>query len=482
MFQRKASPNGLFSTELDDVLLKLAKMGRPQPNDRELKLEFVRCSLAAAEALILAPKVTFKTYGENVVLSSLATAIGLKGIRELLEEGGLEFTLWQSFPAHWSDTPAKPAPKGLNPLAPISLSSSAHSDPLASAEMGLRGWAPWMLASDAKVIARLAAERTTIVDPKLAPLACRKAEDAYAKGLLRADGLDPIPFDTMTEVQRVKLNGFADRLHRAATALGQRLNVHDDASGWAALTTACARLQDAERVIEVGEEVFRLERIPSISALLLHQLLGHADIPQIRRRKETAEFRDWLWSQPDPTDAAKVSEAYLAEMAPKADLKDNRWFKAIRIAVVGIAGTAAGLGAAALAGPGVGVAVGLGVSTAAGVAVSEADGFWLESLLTKPNPRRLATDVLTPLITARTMALADLPTATAEDARSATSQPWTGGYRVAFSPNAPLGNVTPTQAPSPRESAGDDAQRRDRNRRKAQRKAQRDARHKSRKR
>lgn len=273
MTNNKRVPKSLFSPDLDDIAEKLFKNNHHLSNERELRRELARRGLAAAEALVLAPKVTFRVTGENVVLAVLAKAVGPKGIRELLEEGGLDFILWQSSTGHLVTSPEKPAPKGILPLVPMSFTTEPHKDPLASAEMGLRGWAPWMLASDAKAIARLAADRTSLVKPDLAPLTCDKVHDAYAKGLLRSHGFDPaLHFDDMTEAQRTKLSHFADDLHRMAVVLGHDLEVLDDEPGWSALKAACSRLEDANRILQVGESVNRLERLPSISQLLLYQV------------------------------------------------------------------------------------------------------------------------------------------------------------------------------------------------------------------
>jgi hypothetical protein len=470
-------PKGLFSTGLDDIVEKLLKSAAPAPNEPEMRLELARRGLAAAEALVLAPKVTFKVYGENVVLAVLAKAIGPKGIRELLEEGAVEFTLWQSFPVYWSETPGKPMPKGVHPLAGMTLTSEPHRDPFASAELGLRGWAPWMLPSDAKPIARLAAERTSVVDAKSGDIACRKVLAAYEAGLLLPRGFDgSIAYDEMTDAQRSQLAAIASDLHRVAVAFGQELDVHEDEGGWSALTAACARLQAPERVVEVGERVIRLERIPSISQLLLFQVLSHADIPSLRRRKETKEFRKWLWSQPDPTDAAKVSEAYLAEMAPRVDLKDKRWFKAARISVVGALGSALGTVAAGPVGGAIGAAV---ASTAAGIATSMVDGFWLDALLAKPNPRRLVTDVLMPLISSRTQPMPAL--GHADEGGTTKPSPDDGTSDVGATYGSTTAHAPSSATSSQREGPSDDeARRRERNKRKTRRKAQRNARRRAR--
>lgn len=204
--------------------------------------------------------------------------------------------------------------------------------------------------------------------------------------------------------------------------------------------------------------------------------MSHTEIPTIRRRRETVEFRKWPWSQPDPADAENVSEAYLAAMAPKADVRDTQWFKAARIAFVGVVGSVAGLAATAAAGPEAGLVGGTIASTVAGIGTSLVDGFWIDALLTKPNPRRLATDVLTPIVTARTQALSALPRlaegATSHAERRPPAPGTSAGYTASdVASNTPSDNQT---------RHSQNSERRDRNRRKSKRKAQRDARRKTR--
>jgi hypothetical protein len=100
-----------------------------------------------------------------------------------------------------------------------------------------------------------------------------------------------------------------------------------------------------------------------------------------------------VWSQPEPTDADRVAEAYLKSMSPKVSLKDKAWFKVARISGMSLAGSALG----ALAGPAGGVA-GFVLGAAVGTAVSLSDGFLIERLLQNRSPRRFATEVLGPIL------------------------------------------------------------------------------------
>ncbi len=472
-----AFPKGLFSTELDQIASTFLKQGGALPNERELRHDLVRKGLAAAEALVLAPQVTFKVYGENVVLAVLAKSIGPNGIRELLEEGALEFILWQSFPTYWTSA-SKPAPIGIHPLAGMHLTSAAHCDPQASVELGLKGWAPWMLQSDAKVIGRLAADRTRVVDPNSGQIACSTVLTAYERGLLTAHGLDgSIAYDAMNEAQRATLAQVADDLHRVTVALGQELSLHNDDLAWSSLTTACKRVEAPQRALELTETILRIERLPSVAQLLLYGVLSHAEIPHLRRRPETQAFRKWLWSLPDPTNADAVTSAYLAALAPKVDMKERRWFKAARVSMIGVIGGALGT----VAGGPVGGIAGAAIGTAVGVGASLADAFWLETLLTKPNPRRFATDVLLPRVAEQT----NLPPLSVTSSRMASAKPIVAvdeSRTVATAADVPAPAPSRrTVPPTPSERRSSDAKsRRDRNKKKAQRRARRNAQRKGR--
>ncbi len=149
-------------------------------------------------------------------------------------------------------------------------------------------------------------------------------------------------------------------------------------------------------------------------------------------------------------------------MAPSADIKDNRWFKTVRISVVGVIGSTLGYVAA---GPIGSVLGGAAASTAAGIATSLADGFWGDALLTKPNPRRFATDVLMPIIATRTRPIDPLENIVVEP-----SSPPSGSVVVSFSNTHPAEVRPPVHAPPPAETRiAVDERRQDRNRRKAAR-------------
>jgi hypothetical protein len=121
---------------------------------------------------------------------------------------------------------------------------------------------------------------------------------------------------------------------------------------------------------------------------------AESEVVKLRSSPATAEFRDWLWSQPTPADAKAVSEAYLAAMKPGAKLADKPWFKTMRVSTVSAATTAAGAGIGAAVAGVPGMIAGGVVSLAA----SLFDAFGLERLVRGKNPRRFADEEIRPRV------------------------------------------------------------------------------------
>jgi hypothetical protein len=443
---KKKMPRSLFSKGLDSVATKWLKNTAPA-DDATINREVALAGLAAMEALLFAPRVSFKVYGENVVLALLTNALGARAVEDLLRAGDLEFVLWRSFPVRWSKEQLQP---GLKPLAGLTLTDKAHSDPLESAELGLRGWGKPLASSDRQRLAKAAAERTVVVATDLGQKAVQRVEHAYESGLLAARGFKAEEeMASLSSERRSQLATLAEDLAEGVVAFEGDYDFHESAESWKVLVDACARVQGQSNVIESAESVLSLEGIPDVPTLIARGIVKHKDIVTIRRSPEAVEFRRWLWSQSDPADARSVGEAYLAAMAPKIDLKDQTWFKAARVSVMNIVGSVVG---AALAGP-LGGAAGFAVSTVAGLALSHLDAFWGDKLLAGTNPRRFATDVLAPAIAAHRAASA--PWATRTDTAPAQAKP---------------------SAPVAKASIDGEARRKDRNKRKAKHREQRKAR------
>ncbi len=389
-----AVPKSLFSKGLDAVATKWLKNTIPVPPE-VISRDLATQHWAVAEALIVAPRVTFKVYGENVVLATLAKVYGVKGLEALLKDKVIDFVLWNEHVARAVDE--KFWKQGIVPISSGKLTSQPHCDVSASSEMGLRGWASWLPEQDAKRLGKLAADRTVLMPTDIAASTIATVTNAYNSGALDQflALTSRIPIHELNDAQVGKLATIAQETLDAGVMMDREADLLDEPELWSVLVELANKMPaNAGGTLSAVEKVLAIEHLPSIKELLRHRAISHGDVLKIRELPQTEEFRKWLWSLPAPTDAEAVGEAYLAAMAPKASVKDKTWFKTVRIAAVSLAGSALGT---LVAGP-VGGAAGFAISSAVSLGVSGVDGFSFEKLLGRRDPRRFATEVVAPIV------------------------------------------------------------------------------------
>jgi hypothetical protein len=144
--------------------------------------------LSAAEALMVAPRVTFKVYGENVVLAVLARMFGAKGVEQLMDEGAVEFVLWRPIVTQVMSEDL--LAQGLSPLAYGNTNNPEHSDPHTSCIKGMN-WSPQFDRKLRRSIARRAAKHMTTTPEEAPKQAVDELMAAYRDGRLSADGFLP---------------------------------------------------------------------------------------------------------------------------------------------------------------------------------------------------------------------------------------------------------------------------------------------------
>ena len=141
-------PKSVFSVGLDQVATKYLKNSKPV-NEPEMKMAIALEILKVAEALLFSPKLTLKVYGENVVAPLLIEHFGIKAFHKLLDDGAVDFILWDQIITHL----VKPIP-GVDPLQSGQQTSPAHCNPHDSAEMGFKWWVQKVPRSERRSLAR----------------------------------------------------------------------------------------------------------------------------------------------------------------------------------------------------------------------------------------------------------------------------------------------------------------------------------------
>jgi len=316
-----------------------------------------------------------------------------------LDSGSVDFVLWRPLVTYLEDESLE-----INPLAAGDLNSPAHCDPVASVELGLRGWARELRDKDERRLRKRAVRRTRMPAEGLSQVAAGLVQAAYEAGELAQDGFeDGVPLQRLKRDARFRLASLAEDAVEAVVLVEGGEDLFEAGATWDATRRLATRVFRAQGVGHTVERVLAIERLPSIPALMLRRVINWDDVLRIRDLQATRDFREWLWSQDRPDDSTTVVNAYLKALAPNIDLKDRGWFKAARVIAIsvagGLAGSAVGSAVAGVEGAAVGGALGPLVSNAIGVGASLADSFGLERILGRRSPRRFATDVLAALAT-----------------------------------------------------------------------------------
>lgn len=364
MTRYSSVPKALFSTAIDDVATSFLKhRATPHPDGRFRKA-CDEALLSAAEALMIAPCVTFKVYGENVVLATLLQVFGVDGLEELLADGSVRFILWRGFIGHVADQNI--VRQGVIPVAPVTLTTTYHTDPEVSCLAGMK-WAPKVERHERRRLARLAAKKMD-VSPERAPNDTWDALlEAHKNGDLAVDGFPAErPLSQTTEDEQRRLLTLGGQLLEAAVLVENQLDLHDSDGTWKTMLQTAHEVRSSGAVVRTAEEILLLEQLPSVRQLLRERRLTFADVLRLRRHPATSAFRQWLWTRPDPADAKAVLKEYEALFDDgKGGGLDAKFLRLARL--VGLSATAFYLGDAA--GGAVAAAAGAGLGIAANIAV-----------------------------------------------------------------------------------------------------------------
>jgi hypothetical protein len=84
------------------------------------------------------------------------------------------------------------------------------------------------------------------------------------------------------------------------------------------------RLAEREQARTVTERILSFASCPSIPDLLSQGAVPIQEIPKLRKQHGTAEYRNWLWSQPNVADAHEVMTAYARGIVRKEAIADHR--------------------------------------------------------------------------------------------------------------------------------------------------------------
>jgi hypothetical protein len=133
------------------------------------------------EQFMLFDKISFKVYGENILVPYLIAQLGQNVFESLVEQGAIGFTLWTPLVTYLTqDIP------GVMALQSGTQSSPAHSDPEASLELGFKWMRPQLFRKERRQLIKKLLPLYRVTAPDLAADAVRLTASAFHSGKLMA--------------------------------------------------------------------------------------------------------------------------------------------------------------------------------------------------------------------------------------------------------------------------------------------------------
>jgi hypothetical protein len=304
-----------------------------------------------AEALVVSPHVTLDISNDisyvNLPLALLVDYFGFDVVRELLREGALRFLFRTShvqlstrgsgshhFLGLEAETGLDDKSYDAERFAREAFSTlDVRSDSLSDERIGELA----KLAAGVTVFTR---RQTADEAVQLALRALEQSDFAFQGKVISGD-----PFGKIHDKHRKWALQVANDFLVASVVREYELDFFEEEASWKALIDVVNTVRNSELVLQATEKVLKIERVPSVPALMKDGILKPADVLRLRHAAGTQEFRRWLWSRPDPLNSEEVLEAYRSLLiGGRTEVVPERWFRAVKVVLLELLGATIEIG------------------------------------------------------------------------------------------------------------------------------------------
>jgi len=341
------------------------------------------------EQLLLFDRISFKVYGENILVPVLINTFGQAGLDALLEQDAIRFTLWTPTVVHIVDDIP-----GVNPLAAGNLSSPAHSDPEQSVELGFQWMDKPLPRRERRALIKKLLKTYDIPPTTLSHEAVRLTLSAYESGKLAqlggaGDGTFRQPRGA---ADKKALNEHATRLVEYSYMVERGMTSFAEPDYFALLSSTATKLRSGNTTTNAFGAIAELENFPDLRALARQIDDPYSKLPKLRSKGSAEKFRKWLDKATLEPDGS-VTRAYVdavEEAQGFFETKKGRFVKSVAVTTVGgvIGGAVGGLPGAAA-----GSTLAKLVEPAADYAFDLVDEFVISGLTKGWTPRMFLSDL-----------------------------------------------------------------------------------------
>jgi hypothetical protein len=343
------------------------------------------------EQLMLFDKISFKVYGENILVPFLISQLGQDAFESLLEQEAIGFTLWTPVVTHFvQDIP------GVVALQSGTQSSPAHSDPEMSIELGLKWMSKDQLFPGARRrLIRKLVPLYNVPSPNLSRDAVGMTVSAFNSGKLDALNFSSSGKDiqNLTLPERKDLCRCATELLEYTFLLQHEMTSFSNKQYFSLFDESASKVQTQTKIPAVFNRLARLEGFPDLRALYGELNDPFKRLPQLRAKRSSAAFRKWLTETSSSGKDVDVTKEYVDAIAESKGFFETKKGKLTKSVVMTAIGTGIGALIGGAEGAVGGAAVGKTLEVGADWALDLIDEFLISGLTKGWSPRMFFDDL-----------------------------------------------------------------------------------------
>jgi hypothetical protein len=355
----------IFQTGLNDFCRKYFIIGQPLDNTDIAKFpeRLNEQKMAIFEQLMLFDRITFKVWGEAVVIPILMrTILGERSFDALIEQGAIHFVLWRPLIAYLQENIP-----GVNVLTHGNLDSPSHSDPKTSIEFGLKFFRPPLDAKKTKKLTKKLLRLYTLPNKKLPELAVRSVNDAVQAGLLGGYGITNRKLDDFSLAEKVTLAKCAEEILEYQYLTQQGLTSFSEYKFFSPFWASIERFRTVTDIGKGFGQLSTIENVPDLRELFRRLPDPLERLPVIRSTSNAVRFREWLETTAGESPAPDFPKEYINSISERRGFFERAPGKFARAIVM--ASIAGGVGL--FAGGAAGAALGTGTAAALALAAEK---------------------------------------------------------------------------------------------------------------
>jgi hypothetical protein len=348
----------IFDSELNTFCRKfLVKTpGVAEPSQAEFALEMGRQQKMLFENLLLFNKLSLKVTGESIAIPVLIGLFGQKGFDSLIEQGAIEFVLWDEQIAFLIENIP-----GVDGMVSMTHNTPEYTDLEKSIETGLSWMRDAPKGRKRRQLIRRLVPLFRKTEENLAAASLKIVRDALKNGSLEHYGIPKVAgehADNLTGVQKHIVAKCAEDLTEYEFLLKNNMTSFSNYRYFSPFWSSAERFQVMNRTVTGFSCVSKLEGLPDLKALFDELNDPLKRLSEIRKTTNARLFREWLEKTAGESPDPDMVKAYL-EASERKGILDSAPRKLLKTVALAAVGMGVGTLAAEYAGAAIGAASGI---------------------------------------------------------------------------------------------------------------------------